>query len=276
VYEALRQLWSAFLPETQKFVEDLLTQHGETWARRAIALITTERDQAQQVSLIEDERAALQQQWAELQPFTRNILEGLLTSHHDTLSLFNLILLAIGEERTHAMCNSELEQRAAYLEITLAEYRKVVDLEGREKIEQQFMVVGELLGFRALPSRRLGQRDLIGPAPIVLPSLNPLAEVVRDGKEILAEEAAASVRAQEKSRLRQVEQQLAVEQQRIAELEQQLAVERSAALSAESELERDHQQLGAMLLEEGRRLWGMARIGSCDSHMNLYCRFYRL
>ena len=90
----------------------------------------------------------MRQQWADLQPFTRNILEGLLTQQHERFGLLNLITLAIGEERTHAMCNSELEQRAAYLEIMLAEYRRILDLEDEEKIGQQFMAMGELLGYR--------------------------------------------------------------------------------------------------------------------------------
>src|SRR5258708_6893300 len=41
VYDDLRQTWSAFLPETQTFVEVLLAQHGEIWARRATAAIST-------------------------------------------------------------------------------------------------------------------------------------------------------------------------------------------------------------------------------------------
>jgi hypothetical protein len=219
VREALSQLWSAFLPETQQFLSSLLEQSGEALAQRAIAAITTERNQAQAPSLTEDEQAAIRQQWGDVQPFTRNILESLLTQRHDTLSLFNLIMLAISEERRHAACNSELERRAAYLEVTLAEYRQIVDLEGREKIEQQFKVTGELLGYRAMPHYHLGEGVERWEDYRSWTDERTLAEVVRDGKEILAEEGAARMRAQEKSRLRQVERQLAEAQKRVKELE---------------------------------------------------------
>jgi hypothetical protein len=97
--------------------------------RSVAAAIAAERDQARHYSFTDDERSALQQQWSDLQPFTKNILEGLLDGGRDTLSLFHLILLAIGEERRHALCNSELEQHTAHLEIKLSEYRQIIDLE---------------------------------------------------------------------------------------------------------------------------------------------------
>jgi uncharacterized coiled-coil protein SlyX len=221
VRDALRQVWLAWLPETQAFLEDTLAQYGEMWTRCAITAITAERDQAQQPSITEDERIALQQQWADMQPFTRNILDGLLTSRRDTVSFLNLITLAIGEERRHATCNSALEQRVAYLEITLAEYRQIVDLENREKIEQQFMVMGELLGHRAIPTYGIGLGIEKWQDYRSWTDERTLAEVIRDGKEILFEEEAAKERAREKGQLRQVERQLAQERARREGLERQ-------------------------------------------------------
>jgi hypothetical protein len=122
-YATLCQLWAAFLPETRAVLRQLLEEHGEAWTRRLIRAICAERDQARQPALTEDERAALRAQYAEFQPFTRTILDALAAQPHDALSLLNLVLLALGEERTHAMCNSEGEQRAAYLEIQLSEER---------------------------------------------------------------------------------------------------------------------------------------------------------
>ena len=222
IYESLRQVWSPFLPKTQQLLGDLLAQHGETWTRRSIAAITAERSHLGQPSLSEDEQTALRELWADLQPFTRNILEGLLSRQHETLSLLNLVTLAIGEERTHAMCNSELEQRNAYLEITLAEYRRIIDLEDREKIGQQFMAMGELLGFRALTGYRLGQgiekwkdyRSWTGE--------RQLSEVMIYGRELLAQEEAVKESAAQKSQLRQAEQRLTEAEGEVQTLRRQI------------------------------------------------------
>ncbi len=46
ISETLCQVWAPLLPETRRLLEDMLAQHGETWARRTIAAITAERDQA--------------------------------------------------------------------------------------------------------------------------------------------------------------------------------------------------------------------------------------
>lgn len=222
LYEILSQAWASFLPKTRQFLEGLLAQHGEVWTRHAIVAITDERDQASQPRLSEEERAAIQAHYADFQPFTRNILDALLREPHDTLSLLNLVLLAIGEEQHHANCNSVLEQRAAYLEIALAEYRRIVDLEDREKTRQQFMAVGQSLGYRAVPKFQVGEGQNHWEDYASWTDDRTLAEVILFGREVLSEEEAARTRAQERNQLRQVERQLAQERTRREELERQV------------------------------------------------------
>jgi hypothetical protein len=253
-YEAFRQLWAVFLPETRAVLGHLLEEHGEKWTRRLISAICAERDQARQPQLTADERAAVQTQYATFQPFTRNILDALLSKPHDTLSLLNLILLAVGEEQRHASCNSALEQRAAYLEVALAEYRRIIDLEDREKIRQQFMSMGHLLGYQAVPKYRIDAGPKCWEDYASWTDERSLSEIILFGREVLAEEAAARERAQERSQLKRLEGQLVEAQQRIEQLEHQLAREREAALAAERELERDQQELGTMLFQEGQQL----------------------
>lgn len=190
------------------FQEELLDQHGASWARRIIAAIRAERDQARQPSLSEEEQAALRGLWADLQPSTRSILEGLLTRRYETLSLLNLVTLAIGEERTHALCNSELEQRNAYLEIKLAEYRQIIDLSDREKIEQQFMAVGQLLDYRALPKYQIGAGLDQWEDYRSWTDEYRLAEVIAYAREVLAQESSVKQSAAEKSKVCQAEKQL--------------------------------------------------------------------
>jgi hypothetical protein len=218
----------------------MLAQHGEAWARRTIATITDERDQARQPSLSEDERVALRQQWIDLQPFTRRTLEGLLTGSQDTRRMLRLIAMAIGEERTHATCNSELEQHKAYLEIKLSEYRAIIDLEDRAIIERQFMAVGQLLDYRALLKFRIGTGIEKWEDYRSWTDERTLAEVVIYSKELLSQAEAVKENAAEKSKLRQAEQRLiALENQRkeqqgrIAELEEQLAREHEQATDAD-------------------------------------------
>jgi hypothetical protein len=221
-YETLRQLWAAFLPETRAVLQQLLEEHGEEWTRRLIRAICAERDQARQPALTEDERAAVRAQYADFQPFTRNILDALTTQPHETLGLLNLVLLAIGEERRHASCNSELEQRAAYLEVALAEYRNMIDLEDRERIGQQFLAMGELLGYRALAQYRLGQGIDRWQDYRSWTDERTMAEIILFAREILAQEEAASACAQERCQLKRVERELKEERARREELERQL------------------------------------------------------
>lgn len=239
--EILRQMWATYLPETQQALEELLEEHGEAWTRRVIAAIIDERDQARQPRLSEEERAAIQAHYADFQPFTRNILDALLREPHDTLSLLNLVLLAIGEEQRHANCNSVLEQRAAYLEIALAEYRRIVDLEDREKTRQQFMAVGQSLGYRAVPKFQVGEGQNHWEDYASWTDDRTLAEVILFGREVLIEEEAARTCAQERNQLRQVERQLAQERTRREELERQLETVASSTEKSQQtpDLEKD-------------------------------------
>jgi len=230
-YAALCQLWAAFLPETQQALQQLLEEHGEIWTRRIIAAITDELDQAGQPSLSEDEQAAFRELWADLQPFTRNILESLVTQRHGLLALLNLITLAIGEERTHAICNSGLEQRAAYLEIMLAEYRRIIDLSDEEKIRQQFMAVGQLLDYRALPKYQVGAGLDKWEDYRSWTDERTLAEVVIYARVVLAQESAVKEDTTRKSKLRHAEKQLTNAQAQVQALQEQveaLEAERAA------------------------------------------------
>lgn len=222
IREQLRQRWSPFMVETQQLLDDLLTVSGEAWMRRLVDAMLQECDQAQQPVLTQDERASFQAQWADFQPMTRHALEGVLTTRFDALRLLTLVTLAIDVERQHATCNSALEQRNAYLEIALVEYRRIIDLEDREKIEQQFLVMGELLGYRAIPKYRLGAGVDRWQDYRSWTDETTLAEVIRDGKDILVEEEATRDRAKERSRVREVEQELAVAQHRIADMERKV------------------------------------------------------
>jgi hypothetical protein len=222
IYETLCQAWVPFLSETQQLLEDLLGQHGETWVRRAIAAITAERDQAQQPRLSEDEPRALRQQWADLQPFTQRILEGLSTSNGVSQRLLSLVTMAIGEERTHALCNSELEQRNAYLEIRLSEYRGMIDLEDRAIIERQFIAVGQLLDYRALPRYRVGTGLDKWEDYRSWTDERTLAEVIVYAREVLAQESSIKENAGEKSKLRQTEKRLTDAEAQVQTLQTQI------------------------------------------------------
>lgn len=50
--------------------------------------------------------------------------------------------------------SNEMQKRVAYLEIQLSAYRAVAD---RARIVQQFMAVGQLLGYRALDKYHIGE-----------------------------------------------------------------------------------------------------------------------
>ena len=222
IREQLRQHWSQLRSETQLLLDDLLDASGEAWTQRVLDAMFQERDQALQPVLTEDGQASFQAQWATFQPVTRHALEGALTSKLDALRLLTLVTLAIDVERQHAICNSELERRNTYLETTFVKYRRLIDLEDREKIEQQFLVMGELLGYRAIPKYRLGAGVDRWQDYRSWTDETTLAEVIRDAKDILGEEEVARNRAKERSWVREVEQELAAAQQRIADLERKI------------------------------------------------------
>ena len=142
-------------------------------------------------------------------PRLRPILEHVLRE----LGAKDLLRLvtAIDEECGHVLARDEMQQRVAYLEIHLSEYRRFIDLEDRAKIEQQFMAVGQLLNYRALDKFRIGQGIGRWEDYRSWTDEQTLAEVIIYGREVLAQETAV----QEKSQMRQLEA-------RIAELEREL------------------------------------------------------
>ncbi len=112
--------------------------------------------------------------------------------------MLTLVTMAIGEERTHALCNSELEQHNAYLEIVLSQYRAIINLEDRAIIEQQFMAVGQLLGYRALLKYRVGVGIEQWEDYRSWTDERTLAEVVIYGREVLSQESLVKEHAAEK------------------------------------------------------------------------------
>jgi hypothetical protein len=147
----------------------------------------------------------------------RAILERTLQEQGEVALL--RLAVAIDEERSHVQASDEMQRRVAHLEIQLAEYRSLIDLQDRARIEQQFLAVGQLLNFRKLDKFRIGEGSGRWENYRSWTDELTLAEVILYGREILEEEAVARARAEEKSQLRQVERQLGEAQKRMEELE---------------------------------------------------------
>jgi len=126
---------------------------------------------------------------------------------------------AIDEERKHAQASDAMQQRVAYLEMQLSEYRLIIDLDNRARIEQQFMSVGQLLGYRALPKYLIHEGVNGWEEYRSWTDELTLAEVIVYARTLVDEERAATERVESRSKLRQVEQALVMSQKRIEELE---------------------------------------------------------
>lgn len=231
----LRQLWMDYLPATQHLLEDVLARQGEAWVRSIVAAIAAERDQARHPSLLDEEQEALKHQWSDLQRGTQQILESLLNGgRSDPSILFHLILLAINEERRHAQCNSEQDQRAADLDIKVAAYRQIIDLDDRAKLVQQFLAVGQLLDYRAIPKFRIAAGLEAWEDYQSWTYEDTLAEVIVYVRELMAEEHATKELAENRSKVRQMERDLTTAQSEIHELRERMqqAQEASSSLQA--------------------------------------------
>jgi hypothetical protein len=82
--------------------------------------------------------------------------------------------------------------------------------------------MGELLGYRAMPNYRLGVGIEKWKDYWSWTDDRTLAELIRDGKEILREEVEVRERAKEKSQLRQVERELVAAQSEAQEVQQRV------------------------------------------------------
>jgi len=153
-------------------------------------------------------------------PRLRGILEDILQSQGE-VALLRLIV-AITEEREQAQASDEAQQRMAYLEIQLSEYRKIVDLQDRDKICQQFMAIGQLLGYRRLDAFHIGEGEENWKDYRSWTDERTLAEIIIYARELLSEEAAVKERTESRSKVRQAERQLTVAQAEIQELRLQV------------------------------------------------------
>lgn len=233
LFATLRQLWTDYLPATQHVLEDILRQQGEARARSVAAAIAAERKQARHPALSEDERAVLKGQWSDLQRGTQQILESLLNSGRgDPSTFFHLILLAINEERRHALCNSEQDQRVADLEIKVSAYCQIIDLDDRAKLLQQFLAIGQLLDYRAIPKFRIAAGLQAWEDYRSWTYEDTLADVIVYAREVLSEEKAARELAENRSKVRQMERALTAAQSDLQELRQRVQDHQTAPVPA--------------------------------------------
>ncbi len=139
-------------------------------------------------------------------PRLRNILERTLKEQgaSDLLRL----AVAIDEEISQVQGSDAMGERVTYLQMQLSEYRKVVDLDDREKIGQQFLAVGQLLGYRALDTYHIGEGIEHWKDYQSWTYETTLAEVIIAARAIVDEELEARERVKEKSHLRQIKREL--------------------------------------------------------------------
>lgn len=145
-------------------------------------------------------------------PRLRGILEQILREQGEVAPL--RLVIAIDDERGHAQASDEVQQQVTYLEMKLSQYREIVDLDDRKKICQQFIAAGQTIDYRALPKFHIREgvdawRDYESWTHEAT-----LAEVILYARELADQETAAK----ERSKLRQVERQLATARAEIEEL----------------------------------------------------------
>lgn len=143
-------------------------------------------------------------------PRLRTILERTL-KEQGASDLLRLVV-AIDEECQYVQGSDAMQARVTYLQMQLSEYRAVVDLDDREKIGQQFMAVGQLLNYRAIDMYHIGEGIEQWKDYRSWTYETTLAEVIIAGRAMVDEEIASRERVNEKSRLRQVERELAAVQ----------------------------------------------------------------
>src|SRR5947207_1180355 len=136
----------------------------------------------------------------------RAILERVLRDQGE-VALLNLVV-AIEEERGHGQTSEVEPKHVAHLEAQLAEYRKIIDLDDRTKIAQQFMAVGEILGYRRLDKFGVGSSTENWKDYQSWTHELTLAEVILHGRELIDEEAEARERVESRSKLRQAESEI--------------------------------------------------------------------
>lgn len=146
-------------------------------------------------------------------PRLRSILEQILREQGE-VALLSLVM-AIDDERGYVQGSDEMQQRMAYLEIKLSQYREIVDLDDRKRTCQQFMAAGQLVGYRALSQFGIREGTEKWRDYESWTHEATLAEVILYCQELADQEIAAK----ERSKLRQVERQLAAAKAEIEELQ---------------------------------------------------------
>jgi hypothetical protein len=139
-------------------------------------------------------------------PRLRAILERVLREQGE-VALLSLVF-AVDEECGYAQASDEMQQRVAHLEIKLSQYREIVDLDDRERICQQFIAAGQVVDYRALPRFHIREGIEAWRDYESWTHEATLAEVILYCRELADQEAAVK----ERSKLRQVERQLAAAQ----------------------------------------------------------------
>ena len=153
-------------------------------------------------------------------PGLRGILEQILQQQGEVAVL--RLIVAVTAECEQAQANDSAQQRMAYLEIQLAEYRKIIDLQDRDKICQQFMAIGQMLGYRRLDAFNINEGVEKWKDYQSWTHELTLADVILYGRSLLSEEAAVKEQKESRSKLRQAERQLSTAQAEIKELRLQV------------------------------------------------------
>jgi hypothetical protein len=255
---ALAQHWVGYLPETRQLLERALNLQGEEYARQFGEVIAKEREQGQVLALGQEQVAGLRAGWEDYQPFTRQTLEALATGRYrDLLHLFSLVAMAIDEERRYAQANSALEERNAFLEITLARYRDIVDLQDHARLEQQFMAVGQILGYPRLAKGSVGEGEQAWEGHLGRATDEMLAEAVTYGHEMACQAEDIRQYREENSRLGRAERlvsKLRLEQehlqQRLAELEREIVAEAKHLADERTEALHEKHRRASLLIAE--------------------------
>jgi len=163
------------------------------------------------------------------------------------------------EERRGAP--DDCEGRIAYLELKLAQYRAVIDLEDRSRLEQQFMACGELLNYRCISKYHIdaglhsweayqGRTDDITLAEAIL-SVRELLEPIEQHSRNAIERSELRKAKREVTRLRKLEEALRLQ---LAEQDLRLAAEAKRLAEDRVTVIHGKHQRATQLVSELKRL----------------------
>jgi hypothetical protein len=203
----------------------------------------------------ETQERTLAQRWVGYLPETRQLLERALNLQGEEYARqFGAV---IAKERHDAQANSTLEERNAYLEITLARYCDIVDLQDHARRKQQFMAVGQLLGYPHLAKGSVGEGEQAWEEYLGSATEEMLAEAVTYGHEMACQAEDIRQYREENSRLGRAERlvsKLRKEQehlqQRLAELERAMVVEAKRLADERAEALHEKHRRASLLIAE--------------------------